>query len=328
MSSIYLKNLRSEYMAKKFLTKKAKTEGLDVKEDLIEQKARGLSFCLRNAFDYFAQDGSLASRALSTYYGYFSLLSAICMADINNNATLSSLERDTSLGHGAKSYETSDAEFPHSLKVYLTNGGFIYAFKRYEGVNISQYVLNRGIKKIPEDITKEVQEKSISFYSLLERVAELSDFTQLSILFYEIFDVHPEHSPIRVHGTRVEVYSDKTKSKLPYINNWKYNQYYEFYETTIDSNLAKALPVYKDRLVSELFPGFFDPFVLHFLTLYSISIIVRYKPNLWREISEGKLDHFRLLIDYYIRLIQPIVIELSQDRISGKIGPKLLREIQ
>ncbi|MCM3145085.1 hypothetical protein [Brevibacillus sp. MER 51] len=327
MGTIMLKNLRSEFMAKKMLLKKAEFNSLNVCEELIEQKARGLSFCLRNAFDYFAQSGSLSSRALSTYYGYFSLLSAICMADLTNNATLSSLEKDTSLGHGAKSYEYANEDFPHSLKIYLTNGGFINAFKKYEGVNISKYVVDKGVKKVPEDVTKDVEEKSISFYTLLERVCELPDFTEMSVLFHQIFDVLPHGIPVHLHGNSISVISEETIRKMPYITEWRYNSHFEHYETKIDSRLTQVIPIYKNTLVSELFPGFFDPFVLHFLTLYSISIIVRYKPNLWREISEGNLEYFKLLINSYISNIHNVSMELSHKRIIDSLAPRLLRDI-
>jgi hypothetical protein len=60
-----------------------------------------------------------------------------------------------------------------------------------------------------------------------------------------------------------------------------------------------------------------DPFILHFVILYALSIIVRYLPSLWHEIEDGNLDHIRALIEHYLVIVDAVLPRLALERISG-----------
>jgi hypothetical protein len=60
-----------------------------------------------------------------------------------------------------------------------------------------------------------------------------------------------------------------------------------------------------------------DPFILHFLALYALSIVVRYLPSLWHEIEDGELDSIRALVEHYLAIVDGVLPRLSVERITN-----------
>jgi hypothetical protein len=60
-----------------------------------------------------------------------------------------------------------------------------------------------------------------------------------------------------------------------------------------------------------------DPFIMHFLALYALSIVVRYLPSRWHEIEDGPLDHIRALIEHYLAIVDAVLPRLSVERITN-----------
>jgi hypothetical protein len=61
-----------------------------------------------------------------------------------------------------------------------------------------------------------------------------------------------------------------------------------------------------------------DPFLIHFMTLYALSIVVRYLPLLWHEIEDGNLDHIRALIEHYLVIVDNVLPQIAIKRITGR----------
>jgi hypothetical protein len=53
-------------------------------------------------------------------------------------------------------------------------------------------------------------------------------------------------------------------------------------------------------------------------TLYALSIVVRYRPSLWRRIQEGDLDHIRALIEAFLSVAERILPEHFHESITGE----------
>jgi hypothetical protein len=60
-----------------------------------------------------------------------------------------------------------------------------------------------------------------------------------------------------------------------------------------------------------------EVFLLHFITLYALSIVVRYLPSLWHDIEDGDLNHIRSLIEHYVFVVDKILPRLILQRITG-----------
>jgi hypothetical protein len=51
--------------------------------------------------------------------------------------------------------------------------------------------------------------------------------------------------------------------------------------------------------------------------LYALSIVVRYRPSLWRRVQEGDLDHLRVLIEAFLFVVERILPEQFLETVSG-----------
>jgi len=59
-----------------------------------------------------------------------------------------------------------------------------------------------------------------------------------------------------------------------------------------------------------------DNLALHFMILYGLSILARYRPRRWREVTEGNLDQYRSLISFYLQTYERVVPEIALETIS------------
>ena len=50
-----------------------------------------------------------------------------------------------------------------------------------------------------------------------------------------------------------------------------------------------------------------DPILINLMILYSLSIIVRYLPDVWYEITLGEQDHIGSLIEYYLSIVDKVI---------------------
>ena len=70
--------------------------------------------------------------------------------------------------------------------------------------------------------------------------------------------------------------------------------------------------------IVPLFEDISDPIVINFMLMYTLSIIVRYLPDVWYEITLGKLNNIRELIDFYITIFDHVVPHKMLERITEK----------
>lgn len=70
--------------------------------------------------------------------------------------------------------------------------------------------------------------------------------------------------------------------------------------------------------IIPIFDQFNDPILINFMLLYSLSIIVRYLPDVWYKITLGELNHIGSLIEYYISIIDHVIPKMMLERITEK----------
>jgi hypothetical protein len=71
-------------------------------------------------------------------------------------------------------------------------------------------------------------------------------------------------------------------------------------------------------LIVPFWGGIRDPIIIHLMTLYALSVVVRYLPLLWHEIEDGRLDHIRALIEHYVSVFDHVLPGLAIERITGR----------
>ncbi|RKG63503.1 hypothetical protein D7V80_30335 [Corallococcus sp. CA054B] len=85
----------------------------------------------------------------------------------------------------------------------------------------------------------------------------------------------------------------------------------------------ESLKPYKSQmsgmsLIEPLWGHLRDPYFIHILILYGLSIAVRYLPDVWHEIVSGRLDALRSLIDFYLNVVDALVPGNALERITGE----------
>lgn len=70
-------------------------------------------------------------------------------------------------------------------------------------------------------------------------------------------------------------------------------------------------------IIAPLWNDVNDPIIINFALLYTLSIIVRYLPDLWYDIQSGELNHYGSLIEYYISTIDHVLPLKMLSRITG-----------
>jgi hypothetical protein len=90
-----------------------------------------------------------------------------------------------------------------------------------------------------------------------------------------------------------------------------------------DKYWHQSIPLYKSghsatSVIAPFWNGVIDPFLIHFMALYALSIVVRYLPSLWHEIEDGNLDHIRALIEHYLSIVDNVLPSMAIERITGR----------
>jgi hypothetical protein len=83
----------------------------------------------------------------------------------------------------------------------------------------------------------------------------------------------------------------------------------------------QSLPLYHASTGTSLIVplwGTSDPFIIHFVLLYALSIVVRYLPSFWFQIEHGSLDHVRALLEQYATTVDVVLPKLGFERITGR----------
>lgn len=88
-----------------------------------------------------------------------------------------------------------------------------------------------------------------------------------------------------------------------------------------DTRWWDAVPRYRSDVSGSCFVipalGVRDPWPLNLMLLYALSIVVRYRPDLWRRVQSGELDHIASLFDFYVSSLDAVAPQIALDRITG-----------
>jgi hypothetical protein len=97
-----IRQLQSVTLAKKLIERRAAADSVHLESSVIQSKAEGVAYALRNASDYFqAKEGrNVSQRVLNLYYGSLAFAFAEMLAAPRGSKALSEIENSTKLGHG------------------------------------------------------------------------------------------------------------------------------------------------------------------------------------------------------------------------------------
>lgn len=77
-------------------------------------------------------------------------------------------------------------------------------------------------------------------------------------------------------------------------------------------------PFQQDALVLPIFGVIGEYRAISVVLLYALSIIVRYRPSVWRRVQEGELDHMRVIIEAFLAVVERILPEQFLAKVTGQ----------
>ena len=74
----------------------------------------------------------------------------------------------------------------------------------------------------------------------------------------------------------------------------------------------------RDALILPVFGGVDQYRAICVALLYALSIVVCYRPSLWRRVQEGDLDHIRVLIEAFLAVAERVLTQQFLAQITGE----------
>ena len=349
-----LQQFTSTTLARKLVERRAKTESTPLEAEVICSKANGIAYVMRGALDYIVSTprDALNKRVLGLYYGAMALAQAEMLASPSGPTDLDQVEGMTLRGHGL--YVLPDPPCTPcgfaGIRVGVWARGFFPEWLKVLGHDTSGYPTN---KLKPKDGLKEGQTNMVcSLRDLFASMPEIAD------LFAEVFGGPPGWVSVvhdlqanggmsvldakseKVGSTYVQFIDHSGKVSVEMLKNagWPLA---EIRQVEDHEDTGTALRGRVDHAGHDLFwtvlPTFTSPFVnssplllfptvggiqqyrtIAMVTLYALSIMVRYMPSKWRRIEGGDEDQYLALVQASLAVWERLLPEHFLESIAGE----------
>ncbi|WP_206684182.1 YaaC family protein [Teichococcus aerophilus] len=342
-----LSRLKSATLARKAVDARAAASGFQLAAASLQTKGDGLAYAVRNAADYFALKdvGNLSQRILNLYYGCLAFAFAEMLAASDGPAELSSIEDMTKQGHGLWTHDGQDEGFG-GLAVGPTGSGFFLNWTQSMGV--SPVATMKKKPRQASDLLAAPEGSWATMEQLFARIPEVGD------LFEDVFSGSPAWvSPSIEHraNQRTGLFGGNDRAETSYIlladdsgrmtaetlvglrgpireitplpSGSRARHFRaavdhpdaEYWFSTLDVHRS---PFGMGGLILPLFGSVTQYRAICFVILYGLSIVVRYRPSLWRRIQEGDLDHMRALVEAFLTTVERVLPEQFLESITGE----------
>lgn len=283
--------------------------------DRAGRKGNEVAASVRSALGYWqSQTVALNAKVLTRYYALLQISIAEQLADPESIADLQQIQSHTEAGHGLWTISSLEGDFPDNYMTAYRGRGHFHEYCRFRGLDLSAYEAGPRAHSW-EGVRVDRRGHLIALGDLFRRVPELQQ------LIEETLGVQPLSFRVGAHQatpaeaesseaiTRIGIYPDSHKLTADYLNSL--NLPVKNFRPTRDElsdtpyfigDLThprqklwhQCLPMYKSdycgtSIIVPFWGGIIDPFLIHFMTLYALSIVVRYLPRLWHEIEDGRL---------------------------------------
>jgi hypothetical protein len=342
-----LRQFHSVTLATKLIKERAKRGSVSISADVIRAKAEGVAYALRNATDYFnsEQTRNVSQRILNLYYGGMAFAFAEMLASPSGPTTLADIEESTKQGHGLYTID-GKTDGLQDIVVGVIASGFFSAWMRFLGLNMDN-VPSKKPKKL-DDVAILLPGSWVTLEQLFARIPEISD------LFSDIFEspalwLNPSYDqaanpntftmdtnvrPSRVYAVLADATGRLTKEDVatfpgpfgeiqPIVSSGKERRFRVAVDLSGKKIWWDALPLHqsplgKTALILPVFGNVGSYRSICLVLLYALSIVVRYRPSVWRRVQEGDLDHMRVLIEAFLAVVERVLPEQFLEQISGQ----------
>ena len=338
---LLLRQLASQTLAARLLAQRySRAPVVDLADDIVRGKAAGIAFSVRNAFDYIRAEGHqpLTRRILNLYYGAMALASAEMLASPSGPHTLNDVERMTKFGHGLFTMDAGSDQL-HELVVGPIATGFFAEWMKVLGQGVD---FPRSKPKDAGDLAKRPADTFTTLGELFARIPETGSIfeTVLSsppLWVSASYDSSANPRPGRASGRSYVILSDEsgrldldTLAKLPgplsqirhvqeegpglHYQAMVAHPSHEFWHGALPLHSS---PFTKSTLVIPLFGRIQEYRAVATCLLYALSIVVRYRPGIWREVEGGAQDHYLPLIETFLAVAERVLPEQFAASILG-----------
>lgn len=185
---------------------------------------------------------------------------------------------------------------------------------------------------------------SVNIIDLFARIPELQYvFSQICDKKFKCYQIgsdnYSNHSVNHkyVKGSKYLVIRDETDrltsediKKLPYDfkeiqfkeSKENYLEYRVRYNSSNPDNWYYDLAIYSSPFIRSriimLFGDINEFRVISTCLLYALSIIVRYRPSIWRGILNGKEERYLVIIEQFLDVVERVIPEEYLGKVSGK----------
>jgi len=342
-----LRQFQSVTLAKRLVVERARSDGIELDDAVIKTKAEGLAYALRNATDYYQarEVRNVSQRVLNLYYGSLSFAFAEMLALPKGPDTLSEIENSTKQGHGLYTIDQIEGSLEH-LVVGIIRSGFFPAWMRAIGVPAGDIPERKP--RQPKDLENLPSDSWISLEQLFASIPELSD------LFHDIFESKPrwvrptydneanasqsifgEGPPAtssysifvddsgRLTKEDIAEFPGPITQIMPLASPNSARHFRVAVDHTGKEYWWQALdlhdsPFERGALILPILGAVGEYRAICVVLLYALSIVVRYRPGIWRRVQEGDLDHMRVLIEAFLAVVERVLPEQFLEKITGQ----------
>lgn len=344
-----VRQLQSVTLARKLVGERAIRENVSLSGAGLATKAEGLAYALRNAADYYhAPSGhNLSQRVLNLYYGNMSLGQAEMLALPSGPRNLTEIEASTKQGHGLYTVDGL-GDSVDQLVVGVMRSRFFPNWMK--ALRLSLDLPPEGRKKPAE--YRQLSDLPLTTWLTVERL--FAHIPEISDLYRDIFEgkpgwVTPSYDqnanarpsifrmPTKVSKSYVLFIDDSARlssndiaafpgpiSEIMEIRRESGGRYFRVAVYHPEHDLWwQALQIHhspfkRDALILPIFGSLSEYRGICIVLLYALSIVVRYRPGLWRRVQEGDLDHLRVLIEAFLAVVERVLPEQFLERITGQ----------
>lgn len=346
-----IKQFKTKGLSKKLVIERYISKGVTYSSDIAESKAEGLAFCIQNGCDYFeaASEQKLNQRIVSLYYGAIAFASAEMLASPEGPSSLEEVENMTKFGHGLYTFDSVDDNSFEGFVVGVLSNGFFKNWVKFLGADVSTFPAKKPKKPTDIDLSKD---EVTTLIELLSRIPELEDLFLLvtnSPTNWLTFDIDSEaNGGYRLNQPRLrETYVtindiSCTKSKEDIAALSLPLDQIEYQESEYPGLHFKALVKHPEEEYwhsvlkqhrspytssSVIIPAFgtVDEYrAICVALLYSLSILVRYRPSIWREVVSGQHENYLALIEEFLDVYERLAPqEFFENLLSKQVSVTL-----
>lgn len=345
-----LQQFASVNLAVKLVERRAAAESIPISDETTRSKATGIAYSMRSALDYLVSTSSdrLNRRVLSLYYGTMSFAQAEMLASPSGPVDLDEVEGMTKYGHGLYTLPGPNGGFA-DLRVGVLATGFLPRWMSFLEHDTSGYPRKKA--QSLGDLNNRPAGMYCSLRDLFASMPEIDD------LFAEVFGGPPRwvsvaydsKSNLRIpalnatekkadstYGLFIDRSGEISVESLASAG-WPLAEIQPTvgYEGTGNAFRArvdhaghdvwwKVLPTHSSpfrKSPSLLFPtvgGLWEYRTIAAVTLYALSIMVRYMPSVWRRIEGGDEDQYLALVKASLAVWERVLPEHFLESIAGE----------